>query len=81
MTLLDCQISAKYHKDRIRYGLHTKENWLLKPILGKTTIEVKLLEDKKVVFDSTYSSSISSQLEIQRFCSESSMELMLVILL
>ncbi|HUW04677.1 MAG TPA: hypothetical protein VMW01_00310 [Williamwhitmania sp.] len=75
MTLLDCQISAKYHKDRIRYGLHTKENWLLKPILGKTTIEVKLLENKKVVFDCTYSSSISSQLEVQHFSSESSMNL------
>ena len=75
MTLLNCQISAEYHKDRIRYGLHTKENWILKPILGKTTIEVKLFKRKTVVFDSTYSSSISSQLEILHFSSESSMNL------
>lgn len=75
MTLVNCQISAEYHKDRIRYGLHIKENWALKPILGKTTIEVKLLENNTVVFDSTYSSSISSQLEVQHFSSESSMNL------
>ena len=73
MTLLDCQISTQYHKDRIRYGHNSKENWILKPITGMFKIEVVLLEKKKTVFYKLYSSTESSQLEIQRFNSETEM--------
>jgi hypothetical protein len=73
MTLLDCQISTQYHKDRIRYGRSSKENWILKPITGKFKIGVQLLEKKKVVFNKLYSSTKSSQLEMQRFSSETEM--------
>lgn len=73
MTLLDCHISSQYHKDRIRYGLNSKENWILKPITGIFKIEVRLLEKKKVVFHKLYSSTKSSQHETQRFNSESEM--------
>lgn len=73
MTLLDCQISTQYHKDRIRYGRNSKENWILKPITGIFTIEVRLLRKGKVVFYKQYSSTKSSQPEIQQFNSETVM--------
>jgi hypothetical protein len=73
MTLLECQISTQYHKDRIRYGQNSKENWVLKPMTGLFKIEVRLLENKKVVFNKLYSSTKSSQHETQRFNSESEM--------
>lgn len=75
MTLLECQISAQYHKDRIRYGILSNENWILKPITGKFVIEVQLLENREVVFYKKYSCDTSSQLETQRFNSGSSMNL------
>jgi len=75
VTLLECQISAKYHKDRIRYGRNSKENWILKPVTGNFIIAVQLVEDRKVVFHKIYSSDRSSQLETQRFGSESAMNL------
>ena len=73
MNLLDCQISTQYHKDRIRYGRSSKENWILNPITGIFKIEVQLLEKKKVIFNKTYSSTKSSQLDKQRFNSETEM--------
>jgi len=73
MTLLDCQISTQYHKDRIRYGRNSKENWILKPVKGIIKIEVRLIEKKKTVFYKLYSSTKSSQPEIQRFNSETEM--------
>ncbi len=73
MTLLDCLISTQYHKDRIRYGRSSKENWILKPISGKFKVEVRLLKKEKVVFNKLYSSTKSSQLEMQRFNSETAM--------
>jgi len=81
MTLLECQISAQYHKDRIRYAKYSYDNWILKPVTGKFTVEVKLQKNKmiifnkKVVFNKMYSSDKSSQLELQRFKSEPSMNL------
>lgn len=70
ITLVDCQISAEYHKDRIRYSKHTKENWVLKPVTGKFIAEVKLHGRRKIIFEKTYSSYKSSQTEIQNFKNE-----------
>ena len=81
ISLLECKISSQYHKDRIRYGMYSKENWILKPVTGKFTVEAQLLENRsiflenKVVFNKIYSSDKSSQLEEQRFKSEPSMNL------
>lgn len=81
VTLRECQISSKYHKDRIRYAKYTKENWLLKPVIGRFIIDAQLLKNKGVLFsrrivlNKVYSSDKSSQPEEQRFKSEYSMNL------
>jgi hypothetical protein len=80
VTLQECQISSKYHKDRIRYAKYTIENWVLKPVIGRFIIDVQLLKNKGIVFrrkvvvlNKIYSSDKSSQPLAQRFKSEYSM--------
>lgn len=73
ITLLDCQISTQYHKDRIRYGRHSRENWLLKPVTGNFIVKVQLSKKRNLVFEKVYSSTKSSQLETQNFKSEHEM--------
>ncbi len=75
MTLIDCEISTQYHKDRIRFAEVYKENWILKPVNGNFTVEIKLLENKKTILNKKYTSNLSSQLETQRFESGASMNL------
>ena len=70
ITLVDCQISAEYHKDRIRYSKYTKENWVLKPVTGKFIAEVKVQGRGKIIFEKTYSNNKSSQTETQNFKNE-----------
>lgn len=70
ITLHDCQISAPYHKDRIRYSTYSRENWVLKPVTGKFIIEIQLIGKRNVVFEKTYLSVKSSQLKTQEFKSE-----------
>ena len=70
ITLVDCQISAQYHKDRIRYSLYSKENWILKPVTGKFIMEVQLIGKRNILLEKVYSSNKSSQLKIQNFKSE-----------
>lgn len=70
ITLVDCQISTEYHKDRIRYSRYSKESWNLKPIKGEFVAEVKVVGRKNLVFEKTYISNKSSQPEMQNFKSE-----------
>lgn len=70
IRLTECQISAQYHKDRIRFGHNNKENWNLKPVTGKFSVEVQLLKKKGVVYKEVYSSNKTAQPENQIFSSE-----------
>jgi hypothetical protein len=70
IRLTECQISAQYHKDRIRFGHNNKENGNLKPVTGKFSVEVQLLKKKKSVYNKVYWSNKTAQSENQIFSSE-----------
>jgi hypothetical protein len=73
IALIDCQISAKYHKDAFGYGHNYKHNWILKPITGTFKIESRLIKKNNLVFSKTYTSSKTSQPKTFRFNYETEM--------
>lgn len=73
IILMDCQISAKYHKEAFGYGHSYKHNFFLQPIIGQFTIESRLLKKNKLVYKRTYTSSKTSQPKTFKFNSENDM--------
>jgi hypothetical protein len=70
ITLIECQISAKYHTESFGYGQSRSHNYSLKPIMGSFKMESRLLERKNLIFSNLYTSSKSSQPKAYKFDSE-----------